>query len=95
MLLVERPLPWPNDISEIAGLERAVTLDPRTRILAVVPRSDGSAGLTRVVRWHRDNAGPFVGTDYVVPSPDLVDFLATLIDDARAVDAAAVGPTPP
>ena len=94
VLLVERPLPWPNDVSEIAGLERAVTLDPRTRILAVVPRSDGSAGLTRVVRWHRDDAGPFVGTDYVVPSPDLVDFLAALIDDARAVGGAAVGPAP-
>ncbi len=29
VLLVERPLPWPNDVSEIAGLEQAVTLDPR------------------------------------------------------------------
>ena len=50
LLLVEWPLPWPSDVSDIPALAPA-SGDPRARVMTVVPRADdGEAdGLTRVV----------------------------------------------
>lgn len=79
LLLVEWPLPWPNDISEVEALSAAAR-DPRATVMAVVPR-DPDAELVRVVHHRRAGSHRFHGVDHLVPATEVPDLLARLLDD--------------
>jgi hypothetical protein len=81
LLLVEWPLPWPKDVSEIEALASAAA-DPRATLMAVVPHGDGAAdGLRRVVHHRRTGTHTFTGIDHRVPAAEVPDLLAALLDD--------------
>lgn len=83
VIVVEHPLPWPRDVTDVAELAGAATADPSVRVLMVVPEAGGSGARRRVTHWRRDTANRFTGTDHLV-APD---------DVASAVDAMAAAPT--
>jgi hypothetical protein len=87
--LVETPLPWPRDVSEIAALREAIEAveheapDRSARVLAIVPTHDEPL----VTHWWRDPdapAGPYAGADHVVAPNDLAPTLAALARDPGA-----------
>ena len=79
LLLVEWPLPWPSDVSEIEPLATAA-VDPRARLMAVVPHEDSSAdGLRRVVHHRRTSTHHLDGVDHRVPVEAIPDLLAALL----------------
>jgi hypothetical protein len=81
LLLVEWPLPWPADVSEIPALAE-VAADPRARLMTVVPRlADGEAdGRVRVVHHRRTGTHRLVGVDHRVPVAAVPSLLAALLD---------------
>jgi hypothetical protein len=97
LLLVEWPLPWPKDVSEIAELAEAAA-DPRAMVMVVVPQQVDDLGTTRVVHHRRVATHRFAGVDHVVPHADVPALLAALLDDALGDSsdrASAVGEAPP
>lgn len=82
LLLVEWPLPWPADVSEIPALAAAAA-DPRARLMAVVPRADEAPadGLVRVVHHRRTGTHRLVGVDHRLPAADVPGLLASLLDE--------------
>ena len=81
LLLVEWPLPWPSDVSEIEALAPAAA-DPRARTMLVVPRAEALAGDDgrRVVHHRRAGTHRLDGVDHVVPAEDVPALLAALLD---------------
>jgi hypothetical protein len=97
LLLVEWPLPWPADVSEIPELAEAAA-DPRATVMAVVPREGSDVGAARVVHHRRAGTHRLVGVDHVVPRADVPALLAELLEDAGADSSgrpSAVGEAPP
>ena len=95
LLLVEWPLPWPKDVSEIESLAVAAA-DPRATVMAVVPRSLDH-GFARVVHHRRVGTHRFTGVDHVVARADVPALLGQLLDDLDADHLdwpSAVGPSP-
>ncbi|HLT17070.1 MAG TPA: sucrase ferredoxin [Acidimicrobiales bacterium] len=98
LVLVEHPLPWPDDVSELPLL--AGRSAPGVRIMAVAPedRAGRRAGHRTVVHWRRTGTNRFVGTDHLVPERDLPALLDDLLaePDADHRDRpSAVGLAPP
>jgi len=81
LLLVEWPLPWPEDVSAIPALAGAAA-DPRARLMTVVPRADESAtdGLVRVVHHRRVGTHQLVGVDHRLPAAEVPALLTALLD---------------
>lgn len=78
LILVEWPLPWPNDVSDIEAL-RDASMATGVRVMVVVPRADeGATGLTRVVHRRRVGANRLVGADHQVPHADAPALVAEL-----------------
>lgn len=98
LLLVEWPLPWPADVSEIPALA-AVAADPRARLMTVVPRADEAGdGLVRVVHRRRTGTHRLAGVDHRLPAAEVPELLAALLDQpARPLLdwPSAVGEAPP
>ncbi len=81
LILVEWPLPWPSDVSDIPALAEA-SAAPGVRVMLVVPRADdGSTGFSRIVHHRRVEANRFVGTDHQVPHPAVAALAAELAAD--------------
>ncbi|MFZ6004256.1 MAG: sucrase ferredoxin [Actinomycetota bacterium] len=81
LILVEWPLPWPADVGDIPELAEA-SRAPGVRVMLVVPRhDDGAEGLSRVVHHRRLDANRFVGTDHLVPRPEIGQLVADLAAD--------------
>lgn len=98
LLLVECPLPWPHDVSEIPELASA-SARPGARVMAVVPRVEDAppGGQVRVVHHRRVGANRLVGTDHCVRRDEVAPLLARILDDPRADSAAlpsAIGAAP-
>lgn len=99
LLLVEWPLPWPADVSEVAELA-AIAADPRARLMLVVPQADEweADGLVRVVHHRRVGTHRLAGIDHRVARHDVPALLAALLDSTGAAAAtwpSAVGVAPP
>lgn len=78
LILVEWPLPWPKDVSDIEVLREA-SLQPGVRVMLVVPRADeGATGLTRVVHHRRVGVNRLVGADHQVSHADVAALVAEL-----------------
>src|SRR5215207_2323785 len=84
LLLVEWPLPWPADVSEIPELAEAGA-HLGVRLMIVVPRDDaGRDGLTRVVHRRRTATNHLAGVDHLVPMAELPALLTALLADPLA-----------
>ena len=99
LLLVEWPLPWPADVSQVPALAEA-DADPRAKVMMVVPRADESEGdgLARVVHHRRVATHRLLGVDHRTPLDEVPTLLARLLDAADADTsgwASAVGEAPP
>lgn len=98
VVLVEWPLPWPRDVSEIPALAPAAAR-PGARLMTVVPRPDHAAdGRLRVVHRRRVRTNHLPGVDHRVPMADIPALLATLLEDPLTDSAhrsSAVGEAPP
>ena len=96
LVLVEHPLPWPSDVSELPLL--AGRAAPGVRVMAVVPedRADHDGEVT-VVHHRRTGTNRLEGTDHRVAEAELPalldDLLAAPMDDHRDRPSAA-GPAP-
>jgi hypothetical protein len=76
LVTAEVPLPWPADVADLpwlAGLET----EPGTRIQAIVPEVARADGTVLVTRWDRTGAR-LVGTDWLVPAPDVPEAIAAV-----------------
>jgi hypothetical protein len=79
LLLVEWPLPWPPDVSEIPELARASAV-PGVRVMAVVPQPDATAdGRLTVVHRRRTATNHLAGVDHRVTRAELPQLLDTLV----------------
>ncbi len=98
MILVEWPLPWPHDVSEIPALATAARA-PGVRVMAVVPQHDHTGdGLRRVVHRRRVRTNELVGVDHRVPAAQIPALLDSLIEDPLRDSGGwitAVGEAPP
>jgi hypothetical protein len=97
LLLVEWPLPWPKDVSDIPELAEAAA-DPRATVMTVVPRSPEDPDHARVVHHRRVGTHRLAGVDHVVPRADVPALVAALLEDAQADTSdrpTAVGEAPP
>lgn len=84
LILVEWPLPWPKDVSDLAGL-RESSMVPGVRVMLVVPRGDDEVdGLSRVVHHRRVGANRLVGADHRVPHAEAAALVAALAADPLA-----------
>ena len=81
LLLVEWPMPWPRDVSDIPALA-AVALDPRARLMLVTPLADDgeSDGLARVVHHRRTGTHRLPGVDHRVTRGAVPALLTELLD---------------
>lgn len=97
LLLVEWPLPWPHDVSEIAELAAASAV-PGVRVMTVVPRTDqGADGGVTVVHRRRTGTNHLVGVDHRVRRGEVPDLLAALTADPltdHQERSSAVGDSP-
>jgi hypothetical protein len=97
LLLVEWPLPWPHDVSEIPELAPAAAVRG-VRVMTVVPAHDGDGdGLVRVVHHRRTGTNRLVGVDHRVPRAAVPELLATiaaapLADHGELPSAVALSP---
>lgn len=99
LLLVEWPLPWPADVSEIVPLSAAAA-DPRARVMVVAPRPDDAEtdGRVRVVHHRRVGTHRLVGVDHRLARADVAGLLHDLLaaPERDQLDwPSAVGPAPP
>ena len=89
LVVVEAPLPWPADVSELAWMS-GLAVPARTRVQAVVPDAPAEGGPVRLTRWERRDAR-LVGLDWLVPTAEVRDGLAALLagrePDGRSVEA--------
>jgi hypothetical protein len=83
LLLVEWPLPWPQDVSAIEPLAEAAA-DPRAMVMAVVPQPGTPEGVARVVHHRRVGTHVFAGVDHLVPRSEVPALLARLLEDPAA-----------
>jgi len=81
LLLVEWPLPWPADVSDVPGLA-GIAADPRARLMMVVPHGEPgtSRSRTRVVHYRRAGTHHLVGVDHLVEPASAPELLAQLLD---------------
>jgi hypothetical protein len=98
LVLVEWPLPWPQDVSEIPELSAATGV-PGLRVMTVVPQSaDRGDGLLRVVHRRRTGTNHLEGIDHQVARAELEDLLAILAADPGSPHLelyTALGASPP
>lgn len=96
LLLVEVPLPWPHDVSELPLLaDRAA---PGTRIMAVVPEVVRDDGTVRVSHHRRVRTNHLAGVDHLVAPAEVPTLLDALLADPTADSGglpSAVGAAPP
>jgi len=94
LLLVEWPLPWPQDVSEIPALAAAAG-HGGARVMTVVPHTlDASL---RVVHRRRVATHRLAGVDHVVAAAAIPDLLARILEDPMADSSALAsfaGPAP-
>jgi hypothetical protein len=96
LLLVEWPLPWPEDVSAIGPLAEAAA-DRRAAVMVVVPRGDTPESAARIVHHRRTGTHRFAGVDHVVARDDVPALLAQLLEDVDGEHLdlpSAVGPAP-
>jgi hypothetical protein len=98
LLLVEWPLPWPADVSDIPALAPAAG-DGRARVMTVVPQGDGRDGGGRALVVHHRRIGThrLAGVDHRVAHeevPALLEQLLASIDDDTSSWPSAVGSAP-
>lgn len=98
LVLVEWPLPWPQDVSEIPELAAATGV-PGLRVMTVVPQSvDRGDGLLRVVHRRRTGTNRLEGVDHQVARAELGELLATLAAEPGSAHLelrSALGASPP
>lgn len=84
LLLVEWPLPWPSDVSDIPELAAASAV-PGVRVMIVVPRPDTAGdGRLTVVHRRRTSTNHLAGVDHRVSRAEVADLLATVAADPLA-----------
>lgn len=91
-LLLEWPLPWPRDLSEVPELEtvHAALAGTRLRLQGLVPVGD--EGARRVIRYARvpgDGFGGYERAERVVPASAVVDAAVAMAGGADGVDTTA------
>jgi hypothetical protein len=99
-LLVEWPLPWPRDVSEIPELEPVGTAAKAAglRLQALVPGGDARGdGHVRVIRYASqptmgDAAGHLQRAEVSAPTPDVVAAALDLVAGADGDPALSSGP---
>lgn len=100
LVLVEWPLPWPHDVSDIPELAAAAR-HGGARVMTVVPQHDdggGGDGRMRVVHHRRLTANRLAGVDHRVPIEEVPALLDVLLADPQSdhLDlTSAVGEAPP
>ena len=98
LLLVEWPLPWPHDVSEIPELA-AASAASGVRVMLVLPQSEQrDDGCVTIVHRRRIGTNHLSGVDHRIPRAEVADLLATLAADPLADHlhlASAVGEAPP
>ena len=98
LVLVEWPLPWPHDVSEIPQLAAASAV-PGLRVMTVVPQPvDQGDGLLRVVHRRRTGTNHLEGIDHRITRAELDDLLAVLAADPGSPHLelpSALGASPP
>lgn len=77
LVLVETPLPWPSDVSEMPSLGAAAQLDPLCRVMAVVPALSTAAGALVTV-WTRVD-GRYAGVEGRVAAEELTRVLPEIV----------------
>lgn len=88
-LLVEAPLPWPNDVADhpvLAPLAPLLRQHPQARLQALVPNGEAPEGHVRIILY-RQPRGPlarYVRHERVVPVGRLVYEAAVLLGGATA-----------
>jgi hypothetical protein len=95
LLLVEWPLPWPKDVSDVPALADHAA-HPGARLMMVVPQGEDHATRTVVHRW-RTGTNRLDGVDHRVPADEVPALLATLLEDPQAPSdhlPSAAGPAP-
>ncbi|MDP1819376.1 MAG: sucrase ferredoxin [Acidimicrobiales bacterium] len=100
LLLVECPLPWPRDASEIPDLA-AASARGGARVMAIVPRVDEAAAkekeTVRVTHHRRVGTNRLVGTDHRVAPDGVARLLDAILDNPLADSGhlpSAVGAAP-
>ncbi len=97
LVLVEHPLPWPNDVSELPVL--AGRSAPGVRLMAVVPEDrPRPEGTVTVVHRRRTGTNHLVGVDHRVPEaglPALLDDLLAAPLEAHEDRPSVQGEAPP
>lgn len=83
LLLVEWPLPWPHDVSEIPELA-ASSAAPGVRVMTVLPRSAPSTDGVTVVHRRRTGTNRLAGVDHRVARGDVPELLGALAADPLA-----------
>ncbi|MET0903671.1 MAG: sucrase ferredoxin [Acidimicrobiales bacterium] len=79
LLLVEWPLPWPSDVSEVEALAEAAA-HPRARVMLVVPPAGSLVdGMHRVVHRRRTRTHHLDGVDHAVAADEVTAVLAALL----------------
>src|SRR5687768_10851849 len=76
LLLVEWPLPWPHDVSDVPQLA-AASAAPGVRVMMVVPQGDQSDGGATIIHRRRTGTNHLAGVDHRVPRGEVQDVLAT------------------
>lgn len=98
LVLVEWPLPWPHDVSEIPELSPA-SAAPGVRVMTVLPQpAAGADGGVTIVHRRRTGTNHLAGVDHRVPRHGVADLLAVLAAEPLAdhLDRASVtGESPP
>src|SRR5689334_24555585 len=82
LLLVEWPLPWPNDVADIPELAEAAR-HPGARVMIVVPQGDDD-GRRTVVHRRRTGTNRLDGVDHRVPADEVPALVAELLADPMA-----------
>ena len=97
LLLVEWPLPWPKDVSEIDALSAAAGADPLVRVMTVLPEPGVDDGLVGVVHHRRGEGHGLTGVDHRVPRDEVPALLDRLLAGPQADSGAlpsAIGQAP-
>jgi hypothetical protein len=98
VVLVEWPLPWPHDVSDIPDLADAAAV-PGVRVMMVVPQHDDAGdALVRVVHHRRVGTNRLVGIDHRAPRSEVRELLAVITADPLADHLglpSVVGASPP
>jgi hypothetical protein len=92
LVLVETPLPWPTEVTDLPTL--AHTPNPGTRIMAVVPEMADPSGLIRLTHWRRTTGNSFSGLDRLVRPGDVPGLLRRLAEDPAASADTVTGAAP-